>query len=150
MASKRAGSPSGAWLPANSGLMPMRGALQVDGQRDGALDGAAARLAQLQDHVGLERPVGLRQRRQLHGDVGLALGVGGGQALERLAHGRDLLVGEAEAVAGKARQRPWSRLDDDLAFDGEAGGRRPIEIAAGELDDAGLLRGERLRRRARA
>ncbi len=75
-----------------------------------------------------------------HGDVGLAFGVGGGQAFERLAHGRHLLVGEAEAVAGKARQIALGELDGDLALDGEAGGRRPVEVAARELDDAGLLR----------
>ena len=39
------------------------GRLQVDGQRDGALDGAAAGFPQLQDHVGFQRPAGLRQRR---------------------------------------------------------------------------------------
>ena len=82
----------------------MRGALQVDGQRDGALDGAAAGFAQPHDHVGLQRPAGLGQRRQRDGDVGLAVGVGGGQAFQRLAHGADLLVGEAELVAGEARQ----------------------------------------------
>ena len=94
----------------------------------------------LQDDVGFERPAGLGQRRQLHGDVGLALGVGDGQLLQRLAHGADLLVGEPELEAGKARHVLRRRLDDDLAFDGEAGGRRTVEVAAGELDGARLLR----------
>ena len=109
MASKRAGSPSFVWLLANSGLMPTRGAFRSTGSVTRALDGAPARFPELEDHVGLERPAGLGQRRQPHGDVGLALGVGGGQAFERLAHGRHLLVGEAELVAGKARRRPWWR-----------------------------------------
>ena len=53
-----------------------------------------------------------------------------GQTFERLAHGLDLLVGQAELVAGKARRRPCSRLHGDVALDGEAGGGRAVEIAA--------------------
>ncbi len=126
------------------------GRLEIDGQRDGALDRAPAGFPQLQDHVGFQRPAGLRQRGQQHGDVGLAFRVGGGQPFERLAYGCHLLVGEAELVAGKARQIALGELHGDLALDGKAGGGGPVEIAAGELDGAGLLRGRAPAQPARA
>ena len=125
--------------------MPMRARLRVDGQRDGALDGAAADFPQPHDDVGLERPAGLGQRRQVDQRVGLAVVVGDGELLQRLAHRADLLVGEPELVAGKARHVLGRGRDDDLALDVEAGGRRAVEIAAGELDGARLLGGQRRR-----
>jgi hypothetical protein len=42
--------------------------------------------------VGFQRPVGARQRRQLHADLGLAVVVGNRQLLKRLANRADLLV----------------------------------------------------------
>ena len=62
-------------------------------------------------------------------EVRLAVVVGLRQVFERLSLGRDLLVGEAELVAGEARPL-LGRADHDLAFEIEAGGRRAVEEAA--------------------
>ena len=67
-----------------------------------------------------------------------------GQPLQGLAHRAELLVGEPELVAGEAGQVLLRRPDGDLALDAEVGGRRAVEIAASHLDEARLLRAQRL------
>ena len=131
----------------NSGLMPMRACFRSTGIVMAALDGAAAGLAQAQDDAGFERLGRLRDGRQRNGDLGDAVRVGGGRGVERLAHRLDGLVGLAELEAGVAVDVLGRRLDDDVAFDGEVGGRRAVEIAAGGLDGLRLLRRQRSRRR---
>jgi hypothetical protein len=70
-----------------------------------------------------------RRRRLLvecHGKTGLAVVVGVRQAFKRMANCLDVLVGEPELIAGKAR--PFARGGDDhLAFELEFGSRRAIQ-----------------------
>ena len=103
--------------------------------------------AQAQDDAGFERLGRLRDGRQRNGDLGDALRVGGRRAVERLADGLDGLVGLAELEAGVAVDVLLRRLDDDIALDGEVGGGRAVQIAAGRLDGLRLLRRQRGRRR---
>ena len=101
--SKVAFSPSPSERPENSGLTPIIGRRGDHRQRELALDRAAAGLGHAHGDLRLERP---RRRRQLverDGEARLAVVVGLRQVFERLAGGLDLLVGEAELVAGKAR-----------------------------------------------
>ena len=144
MASKRAGSPSSAWPPLNSGLMPTRGAFRSTGSV------TVRSMVRPPDSLSF-KITSASSGRLVFGRRGSCTAMSAlpsasvaGRPFERLAHGRHLLVGEAELVAGKARQIALGELDGDLALDGKAGGRRPVEVAAGELDGAGLLRGERL------
>ena len=86
-------------------------------------------------HVGFERLCRVRDLRQRHGDVGVACRRPCVVAdVERLAHGIDALVRLPELEARKACDVLARRLDDDVALDREALGRRPVEIAARSLD----------------
>ena len=115
----------------------------LDGQHDGALDAAAARLAQSQGDLGFEQPRRLRQRRQLDGDLGLALVVGLERRLELLPLRGKLLVLEAEAESLPSLDTLRALPHEDLAFNGEIGCRRAIEIAALDCDGARFIRCQR-------
>ena len=123
----------------NNDLMPMPRLLEVDRDRHVAFDRAAPRLAQAQVHVSLERARGVRHLRQAHGNVGVALRVGDGGEVERLAHGLDALVGLPELVVGKALDTCIRRFHDDVALDREAFRGRAVEIAAERLDGLRLV-----------
>src|SRR5207248_8623484 len=62
------------------------------------------------------------------GECRLAVAVGVGKVVERLAHRLDFLVRHAERIAREARTLV-GRFDDDFAFELEFGRRRAVEIA---------------------
>ena len=133
-----------AHLALEQGLDADARAPRIDGQRHRALDGAPAGLPQPDDDMRFQGQAGPGEARQVHGDVGFAIGTGGGQSLQGLAHRAELLVGEPELVAGEAGKVLLRRSDGYLTLDAEVGGRRTIEIAASHLDEARLLCAQRL------
>ena len=67
----------------------------------------------------------------------LACGVGRRQVVERLLDGLDLLIGEAELIAGKPGPL-LRRRNRHVAFEIEVRRRRAVEEAAGDIDLGGI------------
>ena len=112
-------------------------------QRQPALDGAAVGVGDADDDLGLERHRGRRQFGQRDVDGRLAVLVGGGAEVDRLAHRLDLIVGEAETVAAEAGAGVGG-ADVDVAVDRQAGRGGAVEIAGVDVDRDRLGRADRL------
>ena len=113
-------------------------------QRQRALDGAAAGLADPQEDLGRQR---LRRRLELgqaHRHLGLAVGTGARQLQQRPAQRRRRVVEEAEAVAGIALDL-GGRADDDVALEREVGGRGAVEELSIDGEHGRIVRSDRWR-----
>src|SRR5262249_56225441 len=95
------------------------------------------------DGVRLERTRRLRLLFKGHRKARLAVDVGSAQVFERLARGLDVLVGEPELVAGKARPLACRR-NDHLALEFEFGGGRAVEKTPLDGDLGRARRGDAL------
>ena len=94
-------------------LDPDRCALRPDRQGDCALDRAPARLADVDDELGLER-TRARAFGQVDRKIGVALGVGLNLVGELVLDGREIVVGEAAYITGIAgKRRALDRLQDE-------------------------------------
>ncbi len=97
-------------------------------QRQLALDRATSGLGHADDHLRLERT---RRRRLLfegQRKPRFAVLIGVRQVVERLADSLHVFVREPKLIAGKTRSLARER-NDDLPFELELGGGRPVEIA---------------------
>ena len=103
------------------------------GNRELALDRAAAGLGEPHQKLRFERTGGGRLLVEGDGEFRLAVAVGVGKIVERLAHRLDFLIRHAERVARKTGALV-GRFDHHLAFELKLGCRRPIEIASVDSD----------------
>src|SRR6516165_8817628 len=111
-----------------------------------AFNRAPAGLRHAHDDLRFERTRRLRPFFKLHGKACFAVVVRARQVFERLAGGRHTLVGKPKLVTGKAPPLA-RRRNDDLSFELEFGGRRPIEKTPidGDLGSVRLGNARRVR-----